>query len=102
MVAILTGPRMKARWRLGPLLHSGKSVWYREAGVPFAAVRCVPLAKLRDFMLTDPMRRWSIWLASVLASGPLFAADPLPTQDAGEGLQIEPPLLIGNRAPDGS
>jgi hypothetical protein len=48
------------------------------------------------------MRRWSIWVASVLGTGELFAADPLPVQDPAEGLDVEPPLLIGNRAADGT
>ena len=46
------------------------------------------------------MMRWSVLLANALMALAVFAADELPTADLGELLEIEPPLLIGNRAPD--
>jgi hypothetical protein len=48
------------------------------------------------------MMRWSVLLANAMIALAVFAADELPTQDPDEPLEIEPPLLIGNRAPDGS
>ena len=45
--------------------------------------------------------RWSIVLANAIATATLFAADELPT-DPEQPLEIEPPLLIGNRARIGS
>ena len=48
------------------------------------------------------MMRWSVLLASAVVALAVFAADELPTADPDEALEIEPPLLIGNRAPDGS
>jgi hypothetical protein len=48
------------------------------------------------------MMRWSVLLANALMAFAVFAADELPTADPGELLEIEPPLLIGNRGPDGS
>ncbi len=48
------------------------------------------------------MMRWSVLLANAMIACAIFAADELPTADPEETLEIEPPLLIGNRAPDGS
>ncbi len=48
------------------------------------------------------MRRWVLFLANAIATCSLFAADDLPAPEPDQPLDIEPPLLIGNRAPDGS
>jgi len=48
------------------------------------------------------MMRWSIWLASAMITCAVSADVELPAPDPDEPLEIEPPLLIGNRAPDGS
>lgn len=48
------------------------------------------------------MRRWSFCLANAFVALGVFAAEDLPTPDSDQPLEIEPPLLIGQRAPDGS
>ena len=50
------------------------------------------------------MKRWVGPVLSVIAVTHLFAQDemPLPEADAGLPLEIEPPMLIPMRAPDGS
>ena len=48
------------------------------------------------------MRQWTGWLASAMVTLTVLAADDLPTQDPNESMEIEPPLLIGNRAADGA
>ncbi|MGI9089283.1 MAG: hypothetical protein ACR2HH_16335 [Chthoniobacterales bacterium] len=47
------------------------------------------------------MRRWAVFLAKAIFAASVFAADELPA-DSDQPLEIEPPLLIGNRAPNGS
>ncbi|MDQ6765465.1 MAG: hypothetical protein M3Z22_05110 [Verrucomicrobiota bacterium] len=48
------------------------------------------------------MRQWSVFLPVAFVALNLFAADELPLPDPNEPMEIEPPLLIGNRAADGS
>lgn len=48
------------------------------------------------------MKAWLAAIALVMCSGVAFAEDELPAPDEGQPLEIEPPLLIQNRAPDGS
>lgn len=50
------------------------------------------------------MKRWFIRLAYVVPLAAAFALEEpeLPTEDEGLSLDIEPPLLIRSRAPDGS
>lgn len=50
------------------------------------------------------MRRWSLLLANAFVAFHFLAAaeEELPAPDPDQPLEIEPPLLIRNRAPDGS
>jgi hypothetical protein len=48
------------------------------------------------------MRRWVAAVLSALVLGNVFAEEELPPSDPNESLEIEPPLLVPLRAPDGS
>jgi hypothetical protein len=47
------------------------------------------------------MKRWIGALVGAVSIATLLAEDELPKPDDGEGLEIEPPLLIQSREPDG-